>query len=238
MKRVPVRNAGGDQRIQRQNFKKGGSPKIMKRVYYVVRPGVDRVTPYAILVKTRNTATAMSGNPTFPNPVPALPGVITACNDLEAAIAAYDLNPGPRERSERAQAFDVVKGMYLDLCAYVQAVSNGALSIIESAGCEVKRSSTPVGQLPPPAHLLSHTTVFPGRIDIRWGGVSGRSGYNVFICTSDPEVPANWSHLVFTTRNHYSATGLNTDKVYYFRVNAIGAAGASGMSDLAFAKAA
>lgn len=210
----------------------------MKKVYYIVRPGVQGISPYAILVKSRNTVTAMTGNPNFANVVPVLADVTTANDNLAAAIAAFVQNPGPRERSERAQAFDVVKGMYLDLCAFVQAASNGSLAIIQSAGLEVKKSSTPVGELPAPAGLKARSTVFPGRIDIRWGGVAGRSGYNVFICTGDPDVPANWSHLVFTTRNHFSATDLTTGKMYYFRVNAIGAAGASGMSDLAWTKAA
>ena len=169
----------------------------------------------------------------------AAPPALLSCRYiLEAAIAAFVDNPGPRERSERSQAFDVVKGMYLDLCAFVQAASNGALAIIESAGCEVKKSNTPVGQLPAPLRVLAFSTAYPGRIDIRWGGVAGRSGYNVFICEGDPNVEANWSQLVFTTRNHFSAMSLKSDKVYYFRVNAIGAAGASPMSDLAFAKAA
>ena len=210
----------------------------MKKVYYVVRPGVDRITPYAILVKTRNAATKMAGNPHFVNPVPALATVTLACDNLEAAIAAFVLNPGPRERSERSQAFDVVKGIYLDLCGYVQAASNGSLAIIESAGMEVRKTSAPVGQLPAPVRLLASATEYPGRIDIRWGGVKGRSGYYVFICNGDPNVEANWSQLVFTTRNRFSATGLTTDKLYYFRVNAIGPIGVSPMSDVTFAKAA
>ena len=210
----------------------------MKKVYYVVRPGVDRITPYAILVKTRNAATKMAGNPHFVNPVPALATVSLACDTLEAAIAAFVLNPGPRERSERFQAFELVKGIYLDLCGYVQAASNGSLSIIESAGMEVRKTSAPVGQLPAPVRLLASATEYPGRIDIRWGGVKGRSGYYVFICAGDPNVEANWSQLVFTTRNRFSATGLSTDKMYYFRVNAVGPIGASPMSDVTFAKAA
>lgn len=210
----------------------------MKKVYYVVRPGVDRITPYAILVKTRNSATKMTGNPAFANVVPKLTDVATACDTLESAIAAFVLNPGPRERSERSQAFDLVKGIYLDLCGYVQAASNGALAVIESAGMEVRKTSAPVGQLPAPVRLLASATEYPGRIDIRWGGVKGRSGYYVFICSGDPNVEANWSQLVFTTRNRFTATGLTTDKMYYFRVNAIGPVGVSPMSDVTFAKAA
>ena len=43
---------------------------------------------------------------------------------------------------------------------------------------------------------------------------------------------------MFTTRNRFSVTGLITDKMYYFRVNAIGPIGVSPMSDVTFAKAA
>jgi hypothetical protein len=210
----------------------------MKKVYYIIRPGVDRITPYVLLVKVRNTVTKMTGNPSFATPVPALPGVTTACDTLEAAIAAFQENPGPRERSERTQAFDVVKGMYLDLCGYVQAASNGSLPIIESAGMEVKKSNTPFGQLPAPLRVRAKATVYPGVLEVLWGGVAGRSGYNLFICSGDPSVEANWSQLVFTTRNRFTVEGLSSFRTYYFRVNAVGAAGASGMSDLAWATAA
>ncbi|MEO8068219.1 MAG: hypothetical protein ABI599_11055 [Flavobacteriales bacterium] len=44
--------------------------------------------------------------------------------------------------------------------------------------------------------------------------------------------------LTFTTKNRFVADGLTSDVKYYFRVNAIGAAGARPMSDVAFAKAA
>ena len=210
----------------------------MKKVYYIIKPGVDRITPYALLVKSRNAVTEMTGKPEFANAVPKLVDVTTANDTLAAAIAAFGLNPGPRERSERQQAFDVVKGLYLDLCGFVQAASNGALAIIQSAGMEVRKSNSPVGQLPAPVRLLAFSTNYPGRIDIRWGGVKGRSGYNLFICSGDPNVEANWQQLVFTTRNRYTALDLTSDKLYYFRVNAIGAAGASPMSDVTFAKAA
>lgn len=210
----------------------------MKKVYYYVSMGFNRITPFVLLTKMRNMVVKMTANANFATPVPPLATVTAACDTLETTIQAYQLNPGPLEHSERAQAFEVVKGLGIDLGSYVQAASNGDLAKIESAGCEVRRSSTPIGQLPAPPNVVATGTAYTGQIIIRFGGVKGRSGYNVFICSGDPNVEANWRMLDFTSKNRYVANGLPSDVVHYFRVNAIGAAGASPMSDVTSAKAA
>ena len=210
----------------------------MKKIYYYVNLGLNRIVPFILLTKMRNMVVKMTSNVNFPTPVPALGTVTTASDTLEAAIQAYELNPGPLEHSERAQAFDVLKGLAIDLGSYVQAASNGELAKIESAGCEVRKSSTPIGQLPAPPDVTARSTDYPGQIIIRFGGVKGRNSYNIFICSGDPKKEENWTPLTFTTKNRYVADGLTSDVKYYFRVNAIGAAGASPMSDQAYAKAA
>lgn len=210
----------------------------MKKIYYYVNLGLNRIIPFVLLTKMRNMVVKMTGNVNFPTPVPALAAVTAASDTLETAIQAYELNPGPLEHSERAQAFEVLKGLAIDLGSYVQAASNGELAKIESAGCEVRKSNTPLGQLPAPNNVVALSTSYPGQVVIRFGGVKGRSLYNIFICSGDPNKEENWKMLDYTQKNRYVADGLTTDVKYYFRVNAIGAAGASPMSDVAFAKAA
>ncbi len=73
---------------------------------------------------------------------------------------------------------------------------------------------------------------------VRWGGVRGRSVYELEFCLGDPTVEANWKLLALTSKNWYNADGLESDSEYYFRVKAIGAAGAGPLSDSAHAKAA
>ncbi|MEZ4808580.1 MAG: fibronectin type III domain-containing protein [Flavobacteriales bacterium] len=210
----------------------------MKNVYYYVKLGLDRISPSALLVKARNMVTKMTGNADFANPVPDLATVTTAGDALEAAINAHDLNPGPGEVIDRDVAFAKLKGLVSDLGAYVQAASNGDLELIKSAGCVVRRNAEPVGALPAPSDVLAQPTAYPGRVEVRWGGVRGRSMYELEFCQGDPTDERNWSRLALTTKNRYTAVGLQSDATYYFRVMAIGAAGASPVSDPARAKAA
>lgn len=210
----------------------------MGKWYYILNLGLARITPSTLLVKVRNMVSKLTGNPAFPTPTPPLVDVTAAADELEAAIIAHEANPGPSEVLQRSIAFQQMKGLYIDLGGYVQAASNGDIDLIKSAGGVVRRSASPIGELPAPKKVAAISTPFPGRIDISWGGVRGRAMYEPEICEGDPNVEANWSVLFLTTKNRHSITGLKSDTVYYFRVKAIGTAGASAMSDLAAAKAA
>ena len=210
----------------------------MAKSYYIVKLGLDRITPSALLVKARNMVTQMTGNPNFTTPVPALADVTTAADALETAINAHDLNPGPGELIDRNLAFDAVKDLLTDLGGYVQAATNGDLEKIKSAGCGTRKSNSPVGQLPAPKDLVASPTAYAGRLELQWGGVKGRSNYWVETCDGDPKVEDNWTMMTVTGKNRHTADGLESNKVYYFRVKALGAAGASPVSDITSAKAA
>lgn len=210
----------------------------MAKSYYILKLGLDRITPSTLLVKVRNMVNKLTGNAAFPTPTPPLADVTAAADELEAAIIAHEANPGPGEVLERSIAYQKMKGLYTDLGGYVQAASNGDIDLIKSAGCVVRRSASPIGELPAPKKVTAVTTPFPGRIDISWGSVHGRAMYEPEICEGDPKVESNWRVLFLTTKNRHSITGLKSDTVYYFRVKAMGTAGASPMSDLAAAKAA
>jgi hypothetical protein len=54
----------------------------------------------------------------------------------------------------------------------------------------------------------------------------------------DPNVAGNWKVLMLTSKNRVTVDKLTSNEVYFFRVKAIGAAGASPLSDSAQAKAA
>lgn len=213
-------------------------PNNMNKVYYLLSLGLARITPFGLLVKGRNMVAKLTGNAGFANPVPPLAEVSAACDVMEAAIQAHGDNPGPREKEARDNAFDALKGMLVDLGGYVQAASNGNKVLIESAGCEVRKQASPVGELPAPQGMLARTSPYPGRLDVKWGGVRGRILYNLEICAGDPKVEADWSLLLQTSRNRYTAVGLESNKTYYFRVSALGTAGLSPASDMSGAKVA
>lgn len=212
--------------------------KNMAKSYYIIKLGLDRITPAGLLFKTRNLVNKLTGNAAFPSPVPPLGDVTAAADVLQTAINDHEANPGPNEVLQRNLATDVVKGLYTDLGSYVQAASNGDIELIKSAGLGVRKSASPRGELPAPKNMEAVATAYPGRIDIRYGGVRGRSMYETQICDGDPNVEENWKVLFLTTKVRHSITGLKSDTVYHFRVRALGVLGASPMSEPAVAKAA
>lgn len=210
----------------------------MKKVFFQVRMGLTQITTYLLLSKARGMVTKMTGNAAYADPTPKLPTVSDACDALEAALEAFAMNPGPREKSTRDTCFDNLKALVVDLGGYVQAASGGDRTLIESAGCDVRRMPSPVGPLPAPANVEARTTRYLDRLDVRWTGVRNRLLYNLFICEADPMVEENWTLLVQTSRNRYAAEGLESGRVYYFRVSTIGVAGESPMSTTTSAKVA
>ncbi len=211
---------------------------MLKTSYYTVKLGLDRITQSGLLVKARNLVAKLTGNLLYATPVPPLADVTAAADVLETAINAYELNPGPSERIDRDLASDKVRLMVMDLGSYIQAASNGDLDAIKSAGCTVRREPVPVGPLPAPKRVVARTTLYPGVLEVNWGGVRGRGMYELEGCTGDPNVAGNWKVMALTSKNRHTVEGLVSNEVYYFRVKAIGAAGASPLSDSAHAKAA
>jgi hypothetical protein len=210
----------------------------MNKAYYIVKLGLDRITPSGLLVKARNTIAKLTGNLSFPTPMPPLVDMTAAADGMEAAINAFELNPGPGERIDRDVAFEKLKGNMVELGGYVQAASNGDLETIKSAGLSVRRDPEPIGLLPAPKRLVVRTTAYPGVLDVSWGGVKGRNMYELEWCMGDPNVAGNWKVLMLTSKNRVTVDKLTSNEVYFFRVKAIGAAGASPLSDSAQAKAA
>ena len=101
----------------------------MKKVWYIVKPGLTRVTAKALAGKGRNSVTMITGNPAFlapnPDPNPKLSEVTEACDKLESAIDAYDFNRGKLEKEARDLAYEELRVIYRDLGGYVLLASKG-----------------------------------------------------------------------------------------------------------------
>jgi len=215
-----------------------GHNTMAKQANYYVRLGFTRATPTVLVDKGRTIVSKMTDNITYPTPIPALAAVTAACDALDTANQAHLFNGGKLEREARDTAYTALKDLLRELGGYVQALSGGDKDKILSAGMDVRQGPAPIGQLPAPGNVRALVTPYAGRIDVKWNGVRGRSLYEVYVCDGDPNVAASWSMLALTSKNRFVAEGLTSDRVYYFRVVAQGAAGASPVSDLAKAKAA
>ena len=213
-------------------------PRKLTSPIFTVSLGFTNVTPAALLDKGRNHVVMLTGNAEFPTPTPATAVLTVACDKLEAASNAYNFNRGKLEKEARDVAFTELKALIRELGGYVQSNCKGEKELILSTGFDVRRPNEPVGDLPAPGNLIASPTLYPGRIDLRWEGVKGRSAYEVYINDGDPSSESGWRLLLVTPKTRFIATSLTSNKTYAFRVVAIGPAGASPVSDVAIAKAA
>ena len=210
----------------------------MGQYTFVPRIGITAITPTALVEKGRNHVTMLTGNAAFPTPTPTTAALGTACTTLDDANQAYDFNRGKTEKEARDVAFAALKDLVRELAGYVQANCNNQKELIISTGFDVRRLAEPLGLRPAPANVRALVTPYPGRLELRWNGVRGRSIYAVEMTDTDPLNPAGWAPLIQTSKNRWTVEGLTSNTVYSFRVTTLGAAGASPVSDIASAKAA
>lgn len=210
----------------------------MKKIWYQVKLGHSRVTYTALVGMSRTNVTKLTGNLAFTTPNPPLADITAGANRLDKAINDYEFTRSRPDKLERDVAFEELKTMRADLGAYVQTTSAGDPELILSAGFETEKARQPVGLLPAPLNVLALVRPYPGTLELRYKGVKGRLSYQIYICSGDPNMEANWHLHATTGKNRLVFEGLESNVVYYFRVVALGAAGFSPASDVASAKAA
>ena len=210
----------------------------MKKVFYLVKLGHTRVTAVALVKKSRTNVTKLTGNPAFTTPNPSLATITATADLLDEAMQSFDFTRSRLDKESRDTLFTELKEQRTLLGSYVQNESAGDQALISSAGFEMEKTREPFGQLPAPQNVRALVLPYPGHIEVRFGGVRGRIAYQLFICDGDPKQEADWSLHSTTGKNRVIFEGLESNKVYFFRAVAIGAAGASPVSDSASAKAA
>jgi len=205
---------------------------------FLVKLGLEGLTPTALVEKGRNLVMSCTGNANLTLPANFLTDLGAACTALEQANIAVRDNGGRQDHLIRDGRVRNVEDLIRQLAGFVQADCDGDQEKIASTGFGVRKQPTPVGVLSAPGNLRAKRGKLPGQVHLIWDGVYARLIYEVQYTEGDPKDDSTWKLLVQTSKNRYTAAGLASDKVYYFRVQAIGAAGAGEMSDSAEAKAA
>lgn len=210
----------------------------MKKIWYTVKLGFTKMTSAALVGKARTNVIMLTGNPAYTTPIPALAAITLAADKLEKASDAYDFSRSRLDKEDRDLAYAELKGLLKELGGYVQAISAGEIDLITSAGFETEKVASPIGPLAAPKNVRALVTLYPGVLDVRWGGVRGRTNYQLWMTDGDPKIEAGWKLQAITSKNRATVENLTSNTVYTFRVIAQGAAGASPASDIAAAKAA
>ena len=189
-----------------------------------VKLGLNGLTPDELVAFASVVKTAMTGNANFTTPNPTLAALNTLITALQTKIATYNtaLAAVDPALADRDTAEVALRGGLTSLAAYVDNISGGDRTKIESAGMSVRANNTPLGPMPQVLNLILEASEFEGALEAHWDPVRGAASYELQTSV-DPVTGSSWA---FKDISSSSAIHLNTftsgDKMWV-RVRAIGA---------------
>ena len=201
---------------------------------FTVKLGISTLTPEGLVVKGRNVHSNLLLNASFPTLQALLPGLATACDDLDAVNQAMEFHGGKVAATTKRDAEVALRSMLKDFGGYVQGISEGDKAVIQSAAFDVVKERTPLPPPVAPADLRATRTSLAGNLKLRWPGVYGALLYYLEMLQAD----GSWTRIATTTRARHELFDLVTGKEYSFRVQTVSSAGISGYSEVATQKAA
>jgi hypothetical protein len=132
-----------------------------------VKLDLRKKTVPAKVLFARNIVIAMTGNTNFTTPVPGLPVITSAANNLETAWQAAQ-DGGQSATLTMNQREKDLNLALTQLAAYVENTSAGDAEIIMSAGMQIKATAQPSAPAQPPVDVRLEHTGNEGEISIRW----------------------------------------------------------------------
>lgn len=194
------------------------------------RAGITGLSPTDKVAKALLVETKMTGNAAFATPDPTLLELKAGREALETAIT--EAAGGDHAKVfARQLAEAALDDLLVRMALYVSNTAAGDELVILSSGFELRKLPEPIGPLGAPQELEARTGALPGSIQLRWRPEKGAYYYQVFVNAADPAVEADWTLLALSARASYDAQALGPARHYWFRVCALGAAGASPFSD-------
>jgi hypothetical protein len=184
------------------------------------------------VAKARQIVTAMTGNPTYTSPQPALAAVTTTINDLDAAFNdAQAARQAAKEATSRQSAKeDALVSIISQLAAYVESVAGDDEEKILSAAMDTRAVGVTTSDPPDrPEGLTATAGDHDGELDLSWDKVSGAKSYVIEKAT-DAQA-GNWAHAGVSGKSQFTAASLPSGSRFWFRVAAVNNNGSSGWSD-------
>jgi len=194
----------------------------------------------------RDIVSAMTGNVSFPLPVPALSVVAQAATDLENALNNNQM--GGIAKTALVKTKEVYLSDQLTLLAfYVDNTAQGDVNVILSSGMPV-RAARAASHIPDaPENLSAINTTVEGEIQVKWDKVLNARVYVIEIsddvaatqptpATGIPVVNTTarsfitWTQVDIIAHTKYTITGLTGGIKYAVRVYTVGAKGKSNRS--------
>jgi hypothetical protein len=184
----------------------------------------DETVDLALTIKT-----AMTGNANFTTPNPTLTALGTLISTAQTKIAAYNSAKALADTalSDRDTAIVALRAGLTQEADYVQNITNGDQTKIESAGMSVRDAASPTG---PPTQVLDLAVSAgdnDGTLDASWNPVRGAVSYEIQ-SSPDPITGTSWTFRQSASKSSATITGLTSGTKTWVRVRAVGTKNATG----------
>lgn len=200
----------------------------------IVKPSIGFVqtdSDAQFLTDAETIVTAMTNNPTYPSPKPALEAITTAANEFSLAVA--NAANGGRELTAIKKAKRAALGALLrELASYVAVDCQGEMALLLSSGFPIQKPTrTAAGVLPAPVTPVLSLGARSGELAAVTKPVPNAYVYNwrVALATN----PTQDLQTLQITAARTVFTGLTPGQVYVVEVNAVGSTGPGDWSDAA-----
>src|SRR5258706_6921742 len=188
-----------------------------------VKLGLTGLSPDELVGSANTTKTAMTGNANFTTPNPTLATFGTAITAVATKINAYNSARAAAETAlaDRDAAVDTLRSLYTQLGDYVQNITAGDKTKIESAGMAIRADNAPVN-MTRVLDLVVSEGDNPGTLDFVCKPVRGAKIYEVHISLGDPNVEANWTFKTSASASNGTLDCLTSGIKVWVRLRAIG----------------
>lgn len=203
----------------------------------LIKAGLTRLKPAQVVAKSEYVETGMTGNANFPTPTPTLVEVTAARTQLVSALAAAE-SGAHADIAKKNEAVRTLRDLLTKLARYVNSAAGGDVDKAVSSGFELAKRPEPIDKLEAPQELNARMSSYEGRLDLRWQRVRGARMYQVYMCSGDPAVLANWQVVGVSSKTRHTVSDLAANTFFNFRVTALGRVGEGPASEVVTAKAA
>jgi hypothetical protein len=203
-----------------------------------LKTGLSRYTDGALVAKADHVIDQLTANVAlFPAPNPDL-AVLTTGKQAFADSMAQALLGLKSAFSEKRTRRAALEALLNQASMYVANVANGDESKIILGGFAVRKTAVPAPLPSVPDLAPTRVSEYTGQVDLAWKA-SGARSYTVQMTDKDPSVNgAIWITIGNTTKRAFSMAGLESGRIYWFKVFGINATGVGPASDVRFCRAA
>ncbi|MFN8284030.1 MAG: fibronectin type III domain-containing protein [Chitinophagales bacterium] len=193
---------------------------------------LSRKSVTEVVTKGGSIILKMTGNATFPTPMPELNSIQLQIDVVNSKLAEQKeaFKTYQQKTVELENEKDNLIGLLELLGNYVNKNADGDVAKILSAGYDVKKASTPAGLLPSPLNVLAKEGANSGDIVVSWKSMKGAKSYLVDM-TYDVSDEEQWTFQAAVVKAKCFISGIDSGTRVWVRVSAVNSAGQGAYSD-------